>query len=185
MQNIAHNDMDINEEKPTNLDPMFTLSSSSGSSSSSTMSSPQTPLSPESEGLAALEGTSLAMGPQSLCPEIDWWWFNEISLLTGNIVELLNLLVEPNALRNFGWPECSVDLVLQTVLVKCGKEPCSNPCFSLTQRLRENTKLLFSFIVDDVALETLFAKRPIEQVLEQVILIAKSNDNPDLMSLPL
>ena len=49
-----------------------------------------------------------------------------------------------------------------------------------------NTQTLFTFIVDDpTALETLFARRPIEQVLEQVIHLAKSRDSPDLVPLQL
>ena len=105
---------------------------------------------------------------------IEWLYVVE------NIVELLTLLLEPNSLRNFGWPECSVDAVLQTVLVKCGKEPCSNMgTTELAHRLRANTQMLFSFIVDDpVALENLFSRRSIDQVLEQVIYLAKSGDSP-------
>lgn len=108
-------------------------------------------------------------------------------LLEGNIIELLTLLVDANALRNFGWPNCSVDLVLQTVLVKCAKEPYSNPSLTTAQRLRANTKMLFSFIVDDQnALENLFARRPVEQVLEQVVQLAKSGGNSDnIVQLPL
>lgn len=105
----------------------------------------------------------------------------------GNIIELLSLLVDPNALRNFGWPTYSVDIVLQSVLVKCGKTPLSNPNISLAQRLRANTKLLFSFIVDDqTALENLFARRPVEQVLQQVIQLAKSSAKSDnVVQLPI
>lgn len=95
--------------------------------------------------------------------------------------------MDPNALRNFGWPNSSVDVVLQTVLVKCSKEPFSNPNLTLAQRLRCNTKMLFSFIVDDQnALENLFARRPVEQVLQQVIQLAKSGESSDnIVQLPL
>ena len=103
---------------------------------------------------------------------------------TENIIELLSLLVESNALRNFGWPECSVDQVLQKVVIQCGEEAASSPNLTLAQRLKANTKTLFSFIVDDqTALENLFAWRSIEQVLEQVISLAKSSDNVDLVQL--
>jgi hypothetical protein len=96
----------------------------------------------------------------------------------------LSLLVESNALRNFGWPECSVDQVLQKVVIQCGEEAASSPNLTLAQRLKANTKTLFSFIVDDqTALENLFAWRSIEQVLEQVISLAKSSDNVDLVQL--
>jgi hypothetical protein len=48
------------------------------------------------------------------------------------------------------------------------------PDISLVQRLRDNTKRLFSFLVDDqIAMENLFSRRPIEQVLQQVIELAK------------
>lgn len=60
------------------------------------------------------------------------------------------------------------------------KEPFSQPHLSLAQRLRANTKRLFSFIVDDQnALENLFSRRPVEQVLQQVIELAKSGKNSD------
>ena len=101
----------------------------------------------------------------------------------GNIIELLNLLVEPGVLRSFGWPEFSVDAVLQGVLDKCGKEPCCNPNLTLFQRLRVNTKLLFSLIVDQPALESLFSKRPIEQVLELVVKQAKSSESNEILPL--
>jgi len=52
------------------------------------------------------------------------------------------------------------------------------------QRLKANTKTPFSFIVDDqTALENWFAWRSIEQVLEQVISLAKSSDYVDLVQL--
>lgn len=95
-------------------------------------------------------------------------------------MELLELLVDPNTLRNFGWPHFSPDAMLQAVLVKCGKEPFIDSKQPLIHRLRTNVKILFSFIVDDqAALETLFARRPIEQVLQQVIHLAKANGNGD------
>ena len=101
----------------------------------------------------------------------------------GNIVELLNLLmVDPNALRNFGWPERSVDSVLQQVLIECHLNPCANPELSLSQRLRINTKLLFAYVVDNQpAIESLLARCPIEKILEQVIDLAKPSDNVDGM----
>ncbi|KAI9554526.1 hypothetical protein GHT06_019799 [Daphnia sinensis] len=104
----------------------------------------------------------------------------DVSILEGNIIELLSLLVDPEAMRSFGWPNYSVDMVLQSVLVKCGKEPFSQPHLSVAQRLQANTKKLFSFIVDDqTALENLFSRRPVEQVLQQVIELAKSGKNSD------
>ena len=62
-----------------------------------------------------------------------WFFF-----VAENIIELLRLLLESSAgsLRNFGWPECSVDQVLQTVLLKCGKEPASSPGLDLLHRLK-------------------------------------------------
>jgi len=112
---------------------------------------------------------------------------------TENMMELLSLLVESNALRNFGWPECSVDQVLQKAVIQCGEEAASSPSIPLTwrcihiyltwaQRLKANTKTPFSFIVDDqAALENWFAWRSIEQVLKQVISLAKSSDYVDLV----
>ena len=93
-------------------------------------------------------------------------------------MELLNLLLDPNALRNFGWPERSVDSVLQQVLNECHLEPCSDSELSLSQRLRINTKILFGYVVDNQpALESLLAKCPIDKFLEQVIHRAKHNLN--------
>lgn len=95
--------------------------------------------------------------------------------------------MDSSALKTFGWPGNSVDSVLRAVLVNCGKEPVVNENEPLIQRLRLNVKNLFSFIVDDqVALETLFERRPIEQVLEQVINLAKSNNNNNnIVQLPI
>ena len=98
--------------------------------------------------------------------------------ISGNIVELLSLLLDPNALRNFGWPERSVDSVLQQVLIGCHMNPCADPDISLSQRLRINTKILFGYVVDNQpALESLLARCPIDKFLEQVIYRAKHNVN--------
>jgi hypothetical protein len=73
---------------------------------------------------------------------------------------------------------------LKKVVIQCGQEAASSPNLTLAQRLKANIKTLFSFIVDDqTALENLFAWRSIEQVLEQVISLAKSSDNVDLVQL--
>ena len=102
--------------------------------------------------------------------------------ISGNIVELLNLLlVHPNALRNFGWPERSVDSVLQQVLIECHLNACIDPELSLSQRLRINTKILFAHVIDSQpALESLLS-RPIEKILDEVIGCVKANDNLNSM----
>ena len=102
--------------------------------------------------------------------------------IAGNIVELLNLLlVHPNALQNFGWPERSVDSVLQQVLIECHLNPCVNSELSLSQRLRINTKILFAYVIDSQpALESLLS-RPIEKILDEVIGCAKASDNLNLI----
>jgi hypothetical protein len=89
---------------------------------------------------------------------------------------LLGFLVDPSVLYNFGWPCISVDSILQSVLEKCGKMPLtSNYYSSMNERLKANAKILFSFIIDDpIALESLFARRSIDNVLEEVISLARS-----------
>jgi hypothetical protein len=59
---------------------------------------------------------------------------------------------------------------------------------SLAQRLRGNIQRLFSFLVDDqTALENLFSRRPIEQVLQQVIELARNagGSTNNIVQLPL
>jgi hypothetical protein len=64
----------------------------------------------------------------------------------------------------------------------------TQPHVSLVQRLRGNTQKLFSFLVDDqTALGNLFSRRPVEQVLEQVIDLARNagGSNSGVVQLPL
>ena len=90
-------------------------------------------------------------------------------------MELLNLLMDPATLYNFGWPDVSVDSVLQAVVTQCGKEPLTDHTLLVSKRLTENVQKLFSFIVDDQdALETILLHKPVEEVLQQVIDLAKS-----------
>ena len=129
-------------------------------------------------------GVIEATDPQLLCrlkpiPPI----ILTIHLIAGNIVELLNLLLDSNTLRNFGWPERSVDSVLQQVLIQCNLNPCADAALSLSQRLCVNTKILFGYVVDNQpALESLLARCPIDKFLEQVIYRAKHNLNHHSLS---
>lgn len=96
------------------------------------------------------------------------------------IRELLTLLVDDSTLQEFGWPESPLEDVLESVIVRCGHEPASREAkegekeLSLHDRMRENSKVLFSTVIDDESVKTLLSTQSLDEVILYVLELAKS-----------
>jgi KRAB domain-containing zinc finger protein len=84
--------------------------------------------------LAGLMGGPPAAGSGSLSEKA----------LSDSIRELLSLLVDEATLAAFGWPDETVDKLLEAVIRRCGHNPAPLEDYSTIDRLRENAKLLFT-----------------------------------------
>lgn len=60
------------------------------------------------------------------------------------------------------------------VFRRCGHAPIASESDSYIVRLRDNSKQLFSIIIDDSAIQTLLNNQSIEDVIEHVLKLAKA-----------
>ena len=96
------------------------------------------------------------------------------SVLTDSIKELLNLLVDEATLRSFGYPDTTVDELLENVIRRCGHSPASRDILDYDARLRKNARLLFTVVIDDSAVKTLLNNQTVDEVIIHVLNLAKS-----------
>ncbi|RZF45053.1 hypothetical protein LSTR_LSTR002014 [Laodelphax striatellus] len=94
--------------------------------------------------------------------------------LAQSITELLSLLVDETTLKAFGWPEATVDHVLESVIKRCGHEPAGFNDMPYSDKLRENAKLLFTVVIDDNVVKTLLNNQTVDEVILHVLRLAKS-----------
>lgn len=94
--------------------------------------------------------------------------------LCESIRELLGLLVDEPTLKGFGYPEKPVDELLEAVIRRCGHSPASPDDYGYMDRLRENSKLLFTVVIDDNAVKTLLNNQTVDEVILHVLRLAKS-----------
>ncbi|XP_059474666.1 zinc finger protein 436 isoform X1 [Neocloeon triangulifer] len=93
--------------------------------------------------------------------------------LSDSIRELLSLLVDEATLAAFGWPDETVDKLLEAVIRRCGHAPALAEDYSPIDRLRENAKLLFTVVIDDSAVKTLLNNQTVDEVILHVLRLAK------------
>ncbi|XP_050548905.1 zinc finger protein ZFP2-like isoform X2 [Daktulosphaira vitifoliae] len=94
--------------------------------------------------------------------------------LADSLMELLTVLVDESTLKEFGWPNTTVDHLIESVIKRCGHMPIAPENASYMSRLRDNSKQLFSIIIDDSAIQTLLSNQTIEEVIEHVLKLAKA-----------
>nr|XP_054926046.1 zinc finger protein 678-like [Dermacentor andersoni] len=94
--------------------------------------------------------------------------------LCESIRELLGLLVDEPTLKGFGYPDKPVDELLEAVIRRCGHSPASPDNYNYVDRLRENSKLLFTVVIDDSAVKTLLNNQTVDEVILHVLRLAKS-----------
>ena len=93
--------------------------------------------------------------------------------LMDAIRELLTLLVDDATLKGFGWPDAPVDQVLESVIKRCGHAPVNPDHYEYFSRLRENSKLLFTVVIDDHSVKTLLNNQTVDEVILHVLRLAK------------
>lgn len=94
--------------------------------------------------------------------------------LLDSIKELLGLLVEAPTLEKLGWPDTSVDELLESVIKRCGQEPTCHEDYSFNDRLRENCKLFFTVVIDDATIKSLLNNQTVDEVIQHVLKLAKA-----------
>ncbi len=90
--------------------------------------------------------------------------------LTEKVRQLLNLLVDDDTLAEFGWPEKSVEDVLSLVIEQCDQVPADyTTCPDYATKIRENTKLLFTTVIDNDTIKELLNNQTIDEVIVHVL----------------
>lgn len=92
------------------------------------------------------------------------------SELTEKVRQLLNLLVDDDTLAELGWPEKSVEDVLSLVIEQCDQVPADyTTCPDYATKIRENTKLLFTTVIDTDKIKELLNNQTIDEVILHVL----------------
>ncbi|XP_041969441.1 zinc finger protein 564-like [Aricia agestis] len=89
--------------------------------------------------------------------------------LEEHLRRLLSQLIEIDVLEYFGWPDESVDTVLEKVIENMGARVAPRDKWSRVQRLRENTKHLFLHAVEDAAIARMLDTHTIDQVVKHIL----------------
>lgn len=90
--------------------------------------------------------------------------------LTEKVRQLLDLLVDDDTLTEFGWPEKSVEDVLSSVIEQCDQVPADyGTCPDYATKIRENTKLLFTTVIDNDSIKELLNNHTIDEVILHVL----------------
>lgn len=100
--------------------------------------------------------------------------FLDDNILKQRIAELLQIVIEENVLKEQGFGKKSIDEVLCSVLEKCCRPPLKKESISDdSTRIRENTKILFSLVLDEDHITTLLNNYTVDEVITIVIRMSK------------
>ncbi|KAG0444705.1 hypothetical protein HPB47_013483 [Ixodes persulcatus] len=94
--------------------------------------------------------------------------------LRESVRELLGLLVDKATLEELGHPYSPVEELMEAIIRRSGRSPVSPGDSGCVDRLRENSKLLFTVVIDDHTVKTLFDKKTVDEVILQLLRLAKS-----------
>ncbi|CAK9813470.1 Protein suppressor of hairy wing [Anthophora quadrimaculata] len=90
------------------------------------------------------------------------------------ISDLLKILIDDETLQFFGWPGAPIQDILEAVIRRCGHQPLTSESNSLlTERLRENIKLLFMVVIEDDTVKSLLTTNTIDDVIVHVLKLSK------------
>ncbi|CAH0400526.1 unnamed protein product [Chilo suppressalis] len=90
---------------------------------------------------------------------------------------LLQRLVDEEVLAEFGWPDESVDTVLEKVIEHCGARAADKTRWTRVQRLRENTKHLFLYAIEDKNIARMLDTHTIDQVVQHILVQVDDDTN--------
>ncbi|XP_049877897.1 zinc finger protein 660-like [Pectinophora gossypiella] len=96
--------------------------------------------------------------------------------LAENLSKLLEQLIDKELLQCFGWPDQTVDALLEKVIENCGAKPADPNKWTRVQCLRENAKHLFIYVIEDKNIARMLDTHTIDQIVKH-ILTQVSEDN--------
>lgn len=100
--------------------------------------------------------------------------FMDDDTLKDSVAKLLDLVVDVETLRKFGWPDASIETVLSNVIEECGQVPADyKTCSDYTTIIRENVKLLFTTVIDNDSIKQRLNNNTIDEVITHVLKLAK------------
>lgn len=101
--------------------------------------------------------------------------FLDDELLKQRISELLQIVIEESLLKDLGFGTKPVDHVLCSVLEQCSRNPMKKEKGGDddSTRMRENTKLLFSMVLDEDHIKSLLNNYTVDEVITIVLRMAK------------
>lgn len=100
--------------------------------------------------------------------------FMDDDTLKESVAKLLDLVVDVETLRKFGWPDASIETVLSNVIEECGQVPADyKTCSDYTTIIRENVKLLFTTVIDNDSIKQRLNNNTIDEVITHVLKLAK------------
>lgn len=96
-------------------------------------------------------------------------------LLKARIAELLQIVIEEGLLKELGFGTKPIDEVLCAVLEQCSRKPLKleKDCDDDSTRMRENTKQLFSMVLDEDHIKELLNNYTVDEVITIVLRMSK------------
>jgi KRAB domain-containing zinc finger protein len=88
----------------------------------------------------------------------------------------LLMLVDEETLTELGWPNKEVGELLNAIIMNCGHQPVienDDASSDESTKLRENTKLLFTLVIDNDHVKSLLNNYTVDEVIHYVLKIAK------------
>lgn len=101
--------------------------------------------------------------------------FLDDQLLKERISELLQIVIEQSLLKELGFGKKPIDEVLCSVLEQCSRSPLKKGDGNDddSTRMRENTKQLFSMVLDEDHIKSLLNNYTVDEVITIVLRMAK------------
>lgn len=101
--------------------------------------------------------------------------FLDDDLLIKRIQELLQIVIEESLLKELGFGTKPIDELLCSVLEQCSHKPLKKEdgVQDESTRMRENTKLLFSMVLDEDHIKSLLNNYTVDEVITIVLKMAK------------
>ena len=103
--------------------------------------------------------------------------FLDDELLMTRISDLLQIVIEESLLKELGFGTKPIDEVLCSVLEQCSRKPLikTEAGEDASTRMRENTKQLFSMVLDEDHIKSLLNNYTVDEVITIVLRMAKEN----------
>ncbi|CAK1583707.1 unnamed protein product [Parnassius mnemosyne] len=97
--------------------------------------------------------------------------------LADSLKKLLEQLIDKKTLDVFGWPDETVDTMLEKVIEHCGARAADRDKWTRVQRLRENAKHLFVYVIEDKNITRMLDTHTIDQIIKHILEQVASDGN--------